>query len=142
MHTPTGGKLTADRSVKIDGALSEDVFNGAFSPMACVKANAGYIGLQAEALQLSFTSSTGNSDISIDGVKMSDNITMSDPIASNLILEFTTGDVDMRVNSDDIIEISTPMMDYRGFLKDVEFKYREEAARYKVILSGAIINDW
>lgn len=98
--------------------------------------------MQAEVLQLSFTSSTGNSEISIGGVKMTDNITLNHPIATNMTLEFTTGDVDMRIDCDEIVEIDTPMMTYRGFLKNVDFRFREEAVKYKIIISHINLNEW
>lgn len=134
-----GTKLIPDQTAKIENTLSQDVFNGAFSPMACVKANEGYIGLQASAMTLVFTSSMGNSDIVINGQELKGNIEVSKPLATNLILEFYHGDVDYRVNPDDIIEVSSHGIIYRGFLKEADYKVaREESVKYKLIIKEII----
>ncbi len=134
-----GTNLIPDRTANIENTLSQDVFNGAFSPMACVKANEGYIGLQAPAMTLSFTSSMGNSDIVINGQELKGDIEISNPFATNLILEFYHGDVDYRVNPGDIIEVSSHGIIYRGFLKEADYKVtREESIKYKLIIKEII----
>lgn len=129
------GLLIPDRSLEIKNTISNLVFNGAFSPMACIMANAGYIGLQADNLQLTFASSTGNSDIEIDGVPMTSNLTLNTPIATAGTIEFTTDEVEMIGDENDLIEVVSDGVLYRGFLKEVDIKYaREEAAKYKLIV--------
>lgn len=131
----SSGQLVIDRSCKIVNCISDAVFNGAFSPMACIIANAGYIGLQADNLQLTFASSTGNSDIEIDGVPMTSNLTLNTPIATAGTIEFTTDEVEMIGDENDLIEVVSDGVLYRGFLKEVDIKYaREEAAKYKLIV--------
>lgn len=131
----SGGQLIVDRSCEIKNSISDAVFNGAFSPMACIMANAGYIGLQADNLQLTFASSTGNSDIEIDGVPMTSNLTLNTPIATAGTIEFTTDEVEMIGDENDLIEVVSDGVLYRGFLKEVDIKYaREEAAKYKLIV--------
>lgn len=134
------GQLIPDRSLEIKNAINNLVFNGAFSPMACIMANAGYIGLQADNLQLTFASSTGNSDIEIDGVPMTSNLTLNTPIATVGTLEFTTDEVEMNGDENDLIEVvSEDGILYRGFLKEVDIKYaRAEAAKYKLIVKDIV----
>jgi hypothetical protein len=126
--------LAPDRSMKIDGALSDDVFNGAYSPMACVRANAGYIGMQAESLTLAFASSEGNSGVAIDGEAMSEDLTLDKPLATPGVVEFTTDEVDLP-DADRVFEVESDGMLYRGFLQEVDLKYaKTEAATYKLIV--------
>jgi len=128
-------QLMIDRDCEIRNGISDALFNGAFSPMACIKANAGYIGLQADNLKLTFASSTGNSDIEIDGVPMTSDLTLDTPIASVGSIEFTTDDVEIAGDENNIIEVESDGVLYRGFLKEVDIKYaRTEAAKYKLIV--------
>ncbi len=124
-----------DLSCEIQNAASSELFNGVFSPMACIHANAGYIGLQADKMTLRFASSTGNSSIVIGGEAMSDDITLDTPLATCGIIEFTTDDVDDIANVDELIEVVSDGVLYRGFLKEVDIKYaKTEAAKYKLIV--------
>ena len=127
--------LVPDRSMKIQNSMTGAVFNGAFSPMACIYANAGYIGLQADSITLTFASSTGNSSIVIDGMAMVDDICLDTPLATCDIVEFETDDVDDLTSTDDIIEIKDNGITYRGYLKEVDIMYAKvEAANYKLIV--------
>ena len=111
------------------------VFNGAFSPMACLSANAGYICMQAKELHLAFASSEGNSTIEIDGVPMTSDIEISNPLATCGVIEFTTDDVDEPVDANSLIEIESGGITYRGFLDYATFTYaKNEAAEYKLIV--------
>lgn len=129
------GKLVADRDITIENAISDKVFNGAFSPMACIRANAGLIGLQAEDVLLTFASSEGNTSVVINGEGMSDNLQLSERFATCGILEFTTDEIDERVANGAIIEVREEDVVYRGYLKEVDVSYsREEVATYQLIV--------
>lgn len=129
------GALVPDRTTAVTGTLSDQVFNADFSPLACVRANAGYIGIQSKVVNLAFASSAGNSDITIAGVAMSADITLNTPLATCGSIDFTTDAADDIANPDEIIEITDGGMTYRGFLKEVDVKYaRTEAAKYKLII--------
>lgn len=128
-------KLVPDRSISIQNAISEMVFNGAFSPMACVLANAGYIGMQAKILHLEFASSVGNSSIIIDGQAMSDDIEINSPLMTCGRISFTTNEVDEPASDNDLVEIESNGIVYRGFIEDAVFKYaKNEAVKYKLIV--------
>ncbi len=132
--------LVPDRSVTIQNSMTGAVFNGAFSPMACVNANAGYIGLQSDCMTLTFASSTGNSTIIIDGVAMIDDIQLDTPLATCGVVEFETDDVDDLASTDEVIEIRDNGIVYRGYLKEVDIKYAKiEAANYKLIVKEVLI---
>lgn len=130
-----GGNLIADRSIPVSNTISNQVFNAAFSPMACILANAGYIGLQADDLTLAFASSTGNSDVIVDGIAMKDDIRLQSPVSTCGCIEFTTDEVEMRHRENDLIEVVSDGILYRGFLKEVDLQYSHiEAAKYKLIV--------
>lgn len=131
----SGNYLVPNRKLNIENTVSNVVFNGAFSPMACVKANAGLIGLQADKMTLAFASSTGNSDIIIGGTPMNGDIVIDTPIATCGVVEFTTDEVGMWDDANDLIEVENCGVVYRGYMKEVEFKYAHtESAKYKLIV--------
>lgn len=129
------GTLIPDTSAVVEGALSDEVFNAAFSPMACVAANAGYIGMQSSALHLSFASSEGNSGIVIDGVSVTADIDISEPLMTCGLLTFTTDDLEEPAGTGDLIEVESGGVTYRGFLQEATFKYaNNEAVEYTIIV--------
>lgn len=131
-----GRDYTPDRSVTIEGALSDSVFNGQFSPLHCIKANAGFIGIQAEALQLTFASSKGNSSIVIDGLPMSGNITLNTPLCTPIEVEFMTSYIDPP-DTNCLYEIDANGIKYIGFLREAEEHYaRESSAKYILIVKS------
>ena len=129
------GNLVPDRSISIQNTISSLVFNGAFSPMACVLANAGYIGMQAKILHLEFASSTGNSNIVIAGMAMSGNIEIDTPLMTCGRVSFTTDEVDEPATENDLVEIESGGIIYRGFVEEAVFKFaKNEAVKYKLIV--------
>ena len=127
--------LVIDRTAKIDGALTDPVFNGEFSPICCIRANEGYISAMSEKLTLQFASSDGNSNIAIDGIKVSDNIQLSNRLFSLGLLSFITDEVDEPARENDLIEIESGGILYRGFVDEAVFKYAQnEAVKYKLIV--------
>lgn len=129
------GNLVPDRSISIQNTISNLVFNGAFSPIACVLANAGYIGMQAKKLHLEFASSTGNSSIVIDGRPMSENIDIDTPLMTCGRISFTTDNVDEPASDNNLVEIESGGILYRGFVEEAIFHYTtNEAVKYKLIV--------
>lgn len=129
------GTIVPDNSITIENAISDAVFNGVFSPMACVHANAGYIGMQSANLHLKFASSDGNSEIVVDGIGISSDIDLSTPLITSGVVEFSTDDVDEPASFDDIVEFESNGVVYRGFVLEAKFRYgKVEAADYKLIV--------
>lgn len=129
------GTIMPDNSLTIENAISDSVFNGVFSPMACVHANAGYIGMQSANLHLKFASSDGNSEIVVDGIGISSDIDLSTPLITSGVVEFSTDDVDEPASFDDIVEFESNGVVYRGFVLEAKFRYgKVEAADYKLIV--------
>ncbi len=135
--TAEDGARVPDRSLKIQGALNDKVFNGAFSPMACLRANEGYIGAQADTLKLAFASSTGNSDIIIDDTGMSDDIELSAPLFRADVFSFTTANIDTPEDMDCLVAVEYDGIRYTGYISSLELVYqREEAAEYELIVKS------
>lgn len=136
---PHGHYVRPDTGTYISGVLSIGVFNGRFSPMACVNANSGLIGLQADNLKLTYASTTGNADACVNYVAMTADITLDQSFATNGMIEFTTDQIeDVPVNQ--LIEVFDDGVTYQGYLKEVDIKYaREEAAKYKLIVKSIIL---
>ena len=129
------GTIVPDNSITIENAFSDSVFNGVFSPMACVQANAGYIGMQSANLHLKFASSDGNSEVVVDGIGISSDIDLSTPLITSGVVEFSTDDVDEPASFDDIVEFESNGVVYRGFVLEAKFRYgKVEAADYKLIV--------
>lgn len=129
------GNLVPDRTIPIQNTITNLVFNGAFSPMACIMANAGYIGMQANKLHLVFASSLGNSNIIINGLSMSDDIDIATPLMTCGRISFTTDKVDEQASENDLVEIESGGILYRGFVDEAVFKYaKNETVKYKLIV--------
>ena len=129
------GQLIPDKSTTIEGSLTDAVFNGAFSPMACIQVNAGLIGMQAPVLHLEFASSTGNSDIVVGGMRFSDPLILDSPLMTCGRLSFSTDDATEPVSVNDLIEVECGGMVYRGYIEEIEYKYgKTEAVKYKLIV--------
>lgn len=129
------GTIVPDNSIAIENAISDAVFNGVFSPMACVQANAGYIGMQSVNLHLKFASSDGNSEVVVDGVAVSSDLDLSTPLITSGVVEFSTDDVDEPASFNDIVEFESNGVVYRGFVLEAKFRYgKVEAADYKLIV--------
>lgn len=129
------GTIVPDNSNTIENAISDSVFNGVFSPMACVQANAGYIGMQSSNLHLQFASSDGNSEVVVDGVAVSSDLDLSTPLITSGVVEFSTDDVDEPASFNDIVEFESNGVVYRGFVLEAKFRYgKVEAADYKLIV--------
>lgn len=117
------GRIVPDRTATIEGAISDKVFNGAFSPIACIRANAGLIGLQADEIALRFASSTGNTDVTIEGLPMTSDITIDTPLLTCGVLEFETYEPFCDGGINGIISVSSGSRRYKGFLKEVDIAY-------------------
>lgn len=128
-------KMEIDRSVDIQGTLSDSVFNGEYSPMRCILANKGYLSAIKKNLGLKFASFDGNADVVIGGVPVSTELTFDNQMFTAGVIEFTTGDVDMPIDPTALYEVESDGIIYRGFLMEAYEQYsRNEARKYKLIV--------
>ena len=129
------GLYAPDTSLAIENALSDQVFNGVFSPMACIEANEGFIGMQINPLQIEFTSSEGNSDIVIGGLPMKASWPLTHPLMTCGTVQFSSPAIDAHPDVNAIYEVQSDGVTYRGFLKEVSFKYaKAETVKYNLIV--------
>lgn len=128
--------LYIDRSgCEIRGALSDDVFNGEYSPYHCVLANAKYIAAALCPTTLKFASSDGNSNVSIDGIPGNSDIQLNEQLFSLGEVDFSCPDVDAELDVNALYEVESNGVIYCGFLKEVSLRYaNNEVAKYKLIV--------
>lgn len=135
--TPDYDYLVADRNIPMSGTLTEYVFNGAFSPMACAEANKGYIAMMSNPLALEFASSGGNSDVTIDGVRVSDNLTLEGNLLTCGQIECKTGDIEAPTDLNEPIFIIHRGVRYTCYLMEVDYAYaKAESANYKLVVKN------
>lgn len=135
--TNENGILVPDRSVNVDNALSDTVFNGAFSPLSCIDANALYIAVMAQPLTLTFASAGGNSDVVVGGRSFSDAIYINEALATCSQLQFSTDDMDLPADLNALIEVEHDGFLYQGFISEVEMRFaKSETVSYKIIVKS------
>lgn len=131
------GNLLLDRpysSSQLLGLISPDtMFNVEYSPRFMLEANKAYIGACTNMLK--FTSSDGNSNVSIAGIKETDDF----PIDNRL---FTVGEVDVETSEVDIPSNLSGLisLDYNGeavhgYIKEMKINVgKTESVRYSLIV--------
>lgn len=131
------GNLLLDRpysSSQLLGLISPDtMFNIEYSPRFMLEANKAYIGACTNMLK--FTSSDGNSNVSIAGIKEADDF----PIDNRL---FTVGEVDVETSEVDIPSNLSGLisLDYNGeavhgYIKEMKINVgKTESVRYSLIV--------
>lgn len=128
--------LEIDRTgCTIAGALSSDVFNGEYAPYLCAKANAAYIAAAKCPMTLKFASFDGNTEVSIDGIKGNADLQLNEQLFTLGEVQFSSADVDTKLDVNALYEVQSNGITYRGFLKEVSFKYaKAETVKYKLIV--------
>lgn len=127
--------LVLDRSAVINGALSGSVFNGEYAPYLCAKANAAYIAAAKCPMTLKFASFDGNTEVSINGIKGNADLQLNEQLFTLGEVQFSSADVDTELDVNALYEVHSNGITYRGFLKEVSFKYaKAETVKYKLIV--------
>lgn len=128
-------KLVVDRSANMTGTLTDTVFNGEYSPVKCVKANASYIAAMHKGLCLRFASCDGNADVTIDGIASNSDISLNGQLFTSGEVEFVCGDIGTRIDADALYVVKSGGMTYSGFLMQADIHYSKNAAiKYKLIV--------
>lgn len=128
-------RLLCDRTATITGALSDTVFNGEYAPYRCAKANGAYIAAALCPITLKFASFDGNTDVTIDGINGNADIQLSEQLFTLGEVEFSSPEVDTELDVNALYEVQSSGITYRGFLKEVSFKYaKAETVKYKLIV--------
>lgn len=102
----------------VSGVLDpKTMFNSMYWQGAMLKANAGYIGMFTKILR--YSSSEGNSDVSVNGVGMKDDFNIKGGIITCGDVSFTTFDDDIPQTDDETIKIQKDGLVYEGYIKEV-----------------------
>lgn len=125
-----GSVYNIDRDITVKGAYSDSVFNAKLSPRYMIEANKSMIGMYCE--KLSFASSTGNSDIVIDGKSVSGDVDISERIITAGNMEVETDDMELPTDWNGEIQFDWDGYRYLCYLSSVELNYTK-TMKYKLI---------
>lgn len=122
-----------DRSVDVQGTYTYSVFNALLAPCYMIDANIGY--LSSFANELTFASSEANSDIVINGKKMSENITLGNPTFGIGDISFEMGNVLIEADwNSSCIELEFEGKNIVGSVKSMEYTLSDtESIKYELI---------
>lgn len=128
------GQYILDRTESIEGVISPStMFNVMYSPSSMIEANKGYLG--GFVADLSFASSEGNTDISINGNKENRNISIQGGLFSVGEVEIETSDVELPEDMTGLVEFEHQGEIVQGYYKSADFSYsRTKSAKITLIL--------
>lgn len=128
-------KLVRD-GYTISGVISPStMFNAMYSQRFMIEANARYIGAFANALE--FTSSDGNSDVTINGVSERSSIVLENKLFTVGELSVKTGDLEIPSDLTGYIRVEKNGRIYKGYVKSASYNYgRPEAVKYSLIVKS------
>lgn len=126
-------KLVRDGYI-ISGVISPStMFNAMYSQRFMIEANARYIGAFANTLE--FTSSDGNSDVTINGVSERSSIVLGNKLFTVGELSVKTGDLEIPSDLTGYIRVEKNGHIYKGYVKSASYNYgRPEAVKYILIV--------
>lgn len=126
-------KLVRD-GYTISGVISPStMFNAMYSQRLMIEANARYIGAFANALE--FTSSDGNSDVTINGVSERSSVVLRNKLFTVGELSVKTGDLETPSDLSGYIRVEKNGHIYKGYVKSASYNYgRPEAVKYILIV--------
>ena len=128
-------KLVRDGYI-ISGVISPStMFNAMYSQRFMIEANARYIGAFSNALE--FTSSDGNSDVTINGVSERSSIVLGNKLFTVGELSVKTGDLEIPSDLKGYIRVERNGHIYKGYVKSASYNYgRPEAVKYSLIVKS------
>jgi hypothetical protein len=103
----------------IIGVISPNqMFNAMYSPKSMLEANSTIIGCYSN--KLTFASSDGNSDVSINGVSETDDFTPKDKLYLPVVATVETPEYDLMNHVDDIVNFQVDDSSYSGYIKEIK----------------------
>lgn len=128
------GQYILDRTESIEGVISPStMFNVMYSPSSMIEANKGYLG--GFMTDLSFASSEGNTDISINGNKENRNVSIQGGLFSVGEAEIETSDIELPEDMTGLVEFEHQGEIVQGYYKSADFSYsRTKSAKITLIL--------
>lgn len=115
---PEDGCWQIDRSITVQNAYSETVFNAAIAPNKIIRNNEEYIGSCVKRLK--FTSSDGNSSAIIGGTSMHANINITKQLFKVGKISIDTDDHSFPETWDGLIEFAYAGKTYKGYLDSID----------------------
>lgn len=121
---------------RISGLISPDtMFNLEYSPRYMLEANKSFIGACTKLLK--FTSSDGNSDVSINGVKETDDFSIPNSLFTVGEASVDTSEIDIPEMIDGLIEFENKGELIQGYTKQTKFKIgKEKDVNYSLIIKN------
>jgi len=137
VKNPSTGTLDLYRPYSADqlsGLLSpETMFNLDYSPRFMLEANKKYIGACTNLLK--FASSDGNSDVSINGVKETDDLPIPERLFTVSEVEVSTSDIKAPSYLTGLVSFNNKGEIITGYIKQLELNIaKEKAATYTLIV--------
>lgn len=131
------GNLLLDRPYspsQLLGLISPDtMFNVEYSPRFMLEANKVYIGACTNMLK--FTSSDGNSNVSIAGIKEADDFPIDNRLFTVGEVDVETSEVDVPSNLSGLISLDYNGETVRGYIKEMKINVgKTESVRYSLIV--------
>lgn len=128
----TDNEYVVLRNNRIEGVLTDSMFNAELAPIFMIEANKSY--LASFAKKLTFVSSEGNSSIYIDGKSVAGDIDLSDSLFGHGNISFTTDELVLPNNWNGCVEISWNGEMKKGFLSTLDISVaNNEAFEYELI---------
>lgn len=137
VNNPSTGTLDLHRpysAAQLSGLLSpETMFNIDYSPRFMLEANKKYIGACTNFLK--FASSDGNSDVSINGSKETDDFPISEHLFTVSEVEVSTSDIKAPSDLTGLVSFNNKGEIITGYIKQLELNIaKEKAATYTLIV--------
>ncbi|MBO5854957.1 MAG: hypothetical protein J6Q61_09505 [Bacteroidales bacterium] len=128
------GKYILDRSESIEGVISSStMFNAMYSPSSMIEANKEYLG--GFMTDLSFASSEGNTNISINGYMENRDLTLKDGLFSVGEVEIETSDIELPEDMTGIVTFEHQSEVLQGYYKNADFSYsKTKSSKITLIL--------
>lgn len=120
----------------VSGVISPDtMFNVAYAPRFMINANKRLVGASID--NLNFASSEGNSEVVIDGVPESADISLSKRLFTAGKVSFQTGDLNIPTDFSGLVTFIKNGEEYKGYIENVSVNYgRAEAVKYSLIVES------
>lgn len=121
-------------AAQLSGLLSpETMFNIQYSPRFMLEANKKYIGACTNLLK--FASSDGNSDVSINGIKETDDLPIPERLFTVSEVEVSTSDIKAPADLTGLVSFNNKGEIITGYIKQLELNIaKEKAATYTLIV--------
>jgi hypothetical protein len=121
-------------TAQLSGLLSpETMFNIQYSPRFMLEANKKYIGACIRLLK--FASSDGNSDVSIDGVRETDDLLIPERLFTVGEVSIKTSDIDVPSDLTGLVRFTNQSETITGYIKNLSLNIaKEKGSTYTLIV--------